>query len=525
MFISGIIHKIIMSNQKLTFTKLRDHLFEAADILRKNLDASENRKPVLTLLFLKRLNDIFEENVERLMNEQGLTRKEAENKRRHPIFYLPEDTRWKKLQEISEDVGFKIIEICKKIEDANQKKLAGTMMVAEFNIKQKYPDTSLVKLIDHFSTTEEGFFRLRNSDLENEDIFGDAYEQLLEMFAAETKKKGGQFYTPRQVVRLLVELMKPKFDHRINDPTCGSGGMLIHSRQFVEKTLRSEGKKTQEIEELLKNLTLHGQDSNIDTVNMCKMNMVIHGVPSFSIEWGDVLESPKFVKDGNLIQYDRVLANFPFSEDWEASGKENDKYQRFRYGISPAKDKADFAFIQHMLASLNDHGQAAIVSALGVLFRSGVENRIREGMIREDVIEGIISLPPALFYGTGIPACILVLNKNKPPARKNKVIFIYAANEFEKGDKRNMLKEEGIEKIVSTFVNFKDIERYSRVADFSEIEEKEFNLYVPRYVDISTPEEEIDVQKSLNEIKGLEKEQKIIESELKKELKNLGFNI
>ena len=265
----------MLSNQKLTFEQLKQHLFKAADILRKNLDASENRKPVLTLLFLKRLNDIFEENVEKLMNQKGLSKKEAEDKRRHPIFYLPEDTRWDKLQSVSEDVGSEIIKICKKIEDANPKKLGGTMMVAEFNIKEKYPDTALVKLIDHFSTTDEGFFRLRNSDLENEDVFGDAYEQLLEMFAGETKKKGGQFYTPRQVVRLLVELMKPKFDHRINDPTCGSGGMLIHSRQYVEKTLHEEGKTHEEIEDLLKNLTLHGQDSNIDTVNMCKMNMVI----------------------------------------------------------------------------------------------------------------------------------------------------------------------------------------------------------------------------------------------------------
>jgi type I restriction enzyme M protein len=519
------LYKFTLSNQKLTFEQLKQHLLEAADILRKNLDASENRKPVLTLLFLKRLNDIFEENVEKLMTEQNLSKKEAEQKRRHPIFYLPEDTRWGKLKESSENVGHKIIEICKKIEDANQKKLSGTMMVAEFNIKQKYPDTSLVKLIDHFSTTEDGFFRLRNSDLENEDVFGDAYEQLLEMFADETKKKGGQFYTPRQVVRLLVELMQPKFNHRISDPTCGSGGMLIHSRQFVEKTLRNEGKTTEEIKELIKNLTLNGQDSNIDTVNMCKMNMVIHGVPSFSIEWGDVLETPKFVKDGKLIEYDRVLANFPFSENWEAEGKENDGFQRFGYGIPPAKDKADFAFIQHMATSLNKNGQAAIVSALGILFRSGIENTIRENMIKEDVIEGIISLPPALFFGTGIPACVLILNKNKPIIRKNKIIFIYAAKEFQKGKKRNLLKEEDIQKIVSTVANFKNIEKYSRVVDISEIEEKEFNLYVPRYVDISSPEEQIDIQQSIDEIKSMETDQLRIETDLKKELERLGFEI
>ncbi len=522
-----------MTDQKITFEQLEQRLFDAADILRKHLDASENRKPVLTLLFLKRLNDIFEENVEKLMNEQGLSKTEAENKRRHPIFYLPEDTRWNKLQEVSEDVGSKIIEICKKIEDANQKKLGGTMMVSEFNIKEKYTDTALVKLIDHFSTTDEGYFRLRNSDLENEDVFGDAYEQLLEMFASETKKKGGQFYTPRQVVKLLVELMEPKYNYRINDPTCGSGGMLIHSRQYVEKILRSEGKSNQEIEELLKNLTLHGQDSNIDTVNMCKMNMVIHGVPSFSIEWGDVLESPKFVKDGKLVEYDRVLANFPFSEDWEASGKENDGYQRFRYGIAPAKDKADFAFILHMLASLNENGKAAIICSQGVLFRGGAEQRIRENMIlgnekeklQVDVIEAVIALPVALFYGTGIPACVLILNRNKPEKRKNKILFIYAANEFQEGKVRNKLREQDIEHIAKAFKAFKDIDKYCHIADLEELKENEYNLNVPRYVDISEPEEEVDIQATIDELKKLDKDREELELKVKTDLKELGFKI
>ncbi|ABX12502.1 type I restriction-modification system, M subunit [Nitrosopumilus maritimus SCM1] len=523
----------MLSDQKLTFEQLEQRLFDAADILRKHLDASENRKPVLTLLFLKRLNDIFEENVEKLMKDEGLSKKEAENKRRHPIFYLPEDTRWNKLQNVSEDVGSKIIEICKKIEDANQKKLGGTMMVSEFNIKEKYPDTALVKLIDHFSTTDEGYFRLRNSDLENEDIFGDAYEQLLEMFASETKKKGGQFYTPRKVVQLLVELMEPKYDYRINDPTCGSGGMLIHSRQYVEKSLKKEKKSSKEIEELLKNLTLHGQDSNIDTVNMCKMNMVIHGVPSFSIEWGDVLESPKFVKDGKLIEYDRVLANFPFSENWEASGKENDGYGRFKYGIAPAKDKADFAFILHMLSSLNENGKAAIVCSQGVLFRGSSEQKIRENMIagnkdenlQGDMIEAIIALPVALFYGTGIPACVLILNKNKPKERKNKILFIYAANEFQEGKVRNKLRDKDIEHIVKAFKAFKDEDKYCHVAELDEIRENEFNLNVPRYVDISEEEKIIDIQATIDELKKLDKERDELELKVKQDLKELGFKV
>ena len=516
-----------MSDSKISFDELKQHLFKAADILRKRLDASENRKPVLTLLFLKRLNDIFEENVEDLMKTQGLTKKEAEHKRRHPIFYLPEDTRWSAVQDASEDVGGTIIQICKKIEDANPKKLGGTMTYAEFNIKEKYPDTSLIKLIDHFSETEEGPFRLRDSDLENEDVFGDAYEYLLEMFASETKKKGGQFYTPRQVVRLLVELTEPKYDFRINDPTCGSGGMLIHSRSFVENTLQKEGKSKDKIDDLMKNMTLHGQDSNIDTVNMCKMNMVIHGVPSFKIEWEDVLETPKFVENGELIKYDRVLANFPFGEDWEDDGKENDPYQRFKYGIPPGSDRADFAFVQHMLSSLKDDGQAAIVCSQGILFRGGNEKEIRKNMIlgkdglQGDVIEAVIALPPALFFGTPIPGCILVLNKNKPEKRKNKIIFIYAAHEgeFQEGKVRNQLRDKDIKKIAKQFKEFKNVDRYCYVANLEDLEENEYSLNVPRYVDVFEPEEKINIKETMKKITKnydeQEKLKKIIETDLK----------
>jgi type I restriction enzyme M protein len=518
---------------KLTFEQLKQRIFAAADVLRKNLDASENRKPVLTLLFLKRLNDIFEENVEKIMKDEGLSKKEAEHKRRHPIFYLPENTRWSKLQNISENVGAAIIEICREIEDTNSKSLGGTMIHAEFNKKEKYPDTALLKLIDKFSTSEDGNFRLRNSDLENEDVFGDAYELLLEMFADETKKKGGQFYTPREVVRLLVELTKPQFNHRINDPTCGSGGMLIHSRQFVEKTLTDEGKTKNEIQESLKHLTLHGQDSNPDTVNMCKMNMVIHGVPSFDVKWGDVLESPKFVENGKLIEYDKVLANFPFSENWEAEGKENDGYQRFGYGIAPANDKADYAFILHMLSSLNQTGQAAIVCSQGVLFRGGEEGKIRKNMIlgnkdknlQGDVIEAIIALPAALFFGTSIPACIMILNKNKPAKRKNKILFIYGAKDFEDKKKRNKLRDEDIKKISSAFEKFKDIDKYCHVADIAELEENEFNLNVPRYVDISIPEEPIDIQEAYDELKESYTEQDKLKKLVEADLKGLNIKI
>jgi len=517
-------------SQKLTFEELKTHVFAAADILRKHLNASENSKPVLALLFLKRLNDVFEENAEDKIKTEKLSKKEAyENPRRHS-FFIPEDARYTVLEKLAENVGEGVIRVCKKIEEhpRNIDKLGGTMSYSEFNIKEKYPDNSLTKLISLIGSKP-----LHNYDLANEDVFGDAYEQILEMFADETKKKGGQFYTPREVVRLLVGITEPQYNFRINDPTCGSGGMLIHSRKFAEDTLKKQKKSDGEIKEILKNMTLHGQDSNIDTVNMCKMNMVIHGVPDFKIEWGDVLQNPKFTKGGKLIEYDRVLANFPFSEDWENSAGEKDPFERFRYGIAPAKDKADYAFILHMLASLNENGQAAIVCSQGVLFRGGEEAKIRKNMIlgnekekiQGDVIEAVIALPVALFFGTGIPGCILVLNRNKPKERKKKILFVYAAKEFQEGKVRNKLRAQDIDHIVKVFKKFKDEDKYCHVAELDEIEENEFNLNVPRYVDISEEEKEIDIQATIDELKKLESDREKIEVKVKADLKELGFSV
>lgn len=491
--------------EKVTLEFLKAHLWKAADILRGSLDASEYRQPVMTLLFLKRLNDRFEENVEKLI-KQGKSEKEANQDFRHD-FFIPPEARWEKLSKIRSKVGEKIDDVCIKIERANSK-LEGVLTNTKYADPRKYPDDNLANLVSHFNEP-----RLRNSDLEKEDIFGDAYEYLLEQFADATKKKGGEFFTPREVVKLLVNLVEPKEGMKICDPTCGSGGMLIISRRHVEKNKGNP-----------RDLILDGQESNYGNLAMCKMNMVLHDITDFNIEYGDVLSNPKLVDGGKLKTYDRVLANFPFSMDWDNKGAEKDSYNRFRFGVPPAKDKADFAFIQHMFSQLNDKGQAAIICSQGVLFRGGEEVKIREGMINEDVIEGIIALPPKLFFGTGIPGCVLLLNKKKPEKRKNKIIFIYAAKEFLE-DKRNRLRDEDINKIVKHFKDFKDDERYCHIADFDELKENEFNLNVPRYVDISEPEEEIDIQETIDELKKLEKEREKIEVKVTTDLKELGFKI
>jgi type I restriction enzyme M protein len=494
-------------NQKITFNILKSHLWSAADILRGSLDPGDYRQPIMSLLFLKRLNDRFEENSENLIKEGKTEREAYENKDRHS-FFLPKGARWAVLASTAENIGETIDKVCRIVEDENPA-LEGVLTNTRYNDKRKYPDDKLRRLVSHFNSP-----RLRNEDLESTDIFGDAFEYLLEQFADETKKSGGNFFTPKEVVRLLVNLVEPKEGMSICDPTCGSGGMLIESVKYI---LKHGGNP--------RNLVLEGQDINYGTVGMCKMNMVLHGIEDFRIEYGDSITNPKLLEGGKLLTYHRVLANFPFSMDWDSKNAARDPYNRFRFGIPPSQDKADFAFIQHMLASLNDKGQAAIICSQGVLFRGNEEENIRKNMITEDIIEGIIGLPEKLFYGTGIPGCILLLNKDKPIKRKNKIIFIYAARDYEEGKVRNKLREEDIEKIVSAFKKYENVDRYCHIADADELKENDFNLNVSRYVDISENEEEIDIQSTINALKKLDREKQEIEIQVNSDLKELGFNI
>jgi type I restriction enzyme M protein len=312
----------------------------------------------MTLLFVKRLNDTYEENSERLIKE-GKSQKEAyENKNRH-YFFIPKQARWSVLSETSENIGEKIDLLCRVIERENPD-LDGVLTNTTYNDKRKYPDDRLRKLLSHFNSP-----RLRNSDLESTDIFGDAFEYLLEQFADETKKSGGNFFTPKEIVRLLVNLVEPKEGMSICDPTCGSGGMLIESMKYV---VQHGGNS--------RNLVLEGQEANYGTLGMCKMNMVLHGLVDFKIEYGDTLGKPKLIEGGKLKTYDKVLANFPFSMDWDNKIAARDPYNRFKFGIPPEKDKADFAFIQHMFSSLNRKGEAAIICSQGILFRGNEEEEI-----------------------------------------------------------------------------------------------------------------------------------------------------
>jgi type I restriction enzyme M protein len=298
---------------KLPFNILKTHLSAAADILRGSLDPNVFRQPIMTLLFLKRLNDQFEEGAEEL-EAKGRSKADAwEDPDRH-VFFVPKEARWSVITNAFENIGEKIDRVCGMIERTNPA-LEGVLTNTVYNDKKQFPDDVLLQLVSHFNQK-----RLRNSDLENEDIFGQAYEYLLEQFADSAGKKAGEFFYPREVVRLLVELIDPREGMKICDPTCGSGGMLIWSAKYV-----SEHGGNQD------NLALHGQERNYGNYGMCKMNMILHGISDFRIEHEDVLKNPLLIENGRLLTYDRVIANFPFSMGWDSSRGAKDPYNRFRF--------------------------------------------------------------------------------------------------------------------------------------------------------------------------------------------------
>ena len=393
----------------LSVAQLEQKLWAAADILRGSIDSSDYKSYIFGLLFLKRLSDRFEEEAEKLIAD-GMSGEVAWTDPDEHQFFVPDRARWGAIEAAAANIGETLNKACAALEEQNSA-LEGVLAGIDYNDERKLGDarnrdTVLARLVQHFSEVS-----LRNDRMAEPDLLGRAYEYLIEQFADDAGKKGGEFYTPRMVVKLIVELLAPAAGMRVCDPTAVSGGMLIECAHHLE---RQGGNP--------RDLTLHGQEKNLGTWAICKMNMLLHGLPDARIEKGDTIRDPKLVDEGELLRYDRVIANPPFSlDEWGREVAESDGHGRFRFGLPP-KTKGDLAFVQHMVAVLNAAGRLGVVMPHGVLFRGGAEGKIRQGMLREDLFEAVIGLAPNLFYGTGIPASVLVLNR-KPAARRGKVLF------------------------------------------------------------------------------------------------------
>lgn len=505
---------------KVSQKDINNTVWNACDTFRGTIDPSQYKDYILTMLFLKYVTDVYiekkEEYAKKYENNEERVKRALERER----FIVPEESSFYFLYEnrSSPKIGEMINHALAELEEANREKLGGhdgsnIFRNIDFNSSNlgdaKGKVTRLRTLLNDFYP-----LILSSSHLESNDVIGGAYEFLIANFASDSGKKAGEFFTPAEVSTLLAKLTKSKSGSRIYDPTCGSGSLLIKAGREVGDN----------------NFSLFGQEANGSTWALAVMNMYLHGYDSAIIRWGDTLRNPKHKEGDALMLFDTVVANPPFSLDkWGADDLASDQYNRFWRGLPP-KSKGDWAFISHMLESLNNTGKAGVVVPHGVLFRGAAEGKIRTQTLQEDIIEAVIGLPSNLFFGTSIPAAIVIFNKQK--VNKEKVLFIDASKGFVPGKNQNVLGEKHIQHITAIFTQFHDEtietgiveERFAYVASLAEIQENDFNLNIPRYVDTFEAEEEIDLQAVMQEIKSLETKRADLDKEIAVYFKELGLN-
>jgi type I restriction enzyme M protein len=499
---------------KPTQDQINKSLWAACDTFRGTLDSSEYKNYILVFMFLKYLSDVWKDHYEAYKEQYGDDEELILRKLKRERFVLPEDCTFDHIYEKrnADNIGEIIDKVLAKIEDQNMEKLEGVFRNISYNSEKlgqtKDRNRRLKALINDFANPILDF---RPSVLgSSEDILGNGYMFLLERFASGAGKKGGEFYTPHEVSVLLAKLVNPQPGNRICDPTCGSGSLLT---TVAEEVTNPDGSRSNDF-------SLYGQESNGDTWALGKLNMFLHGMDSARLEWGDTINNPKLVENEGLMKFDVVVANPPFSLDkWGHENAEADSYKRFLRGVPP-KSKGDYAFILHMIDTLLPNGRAGIIVPHGVLFRGSAEGKIRKALIEENLLEAVIGLPSNLFFGTGIPAAILIFNKDKST---EDVLFIDASKEYEEGKKQNKLRDQDLAKIVSTYQNWETTEKYSYVAKLEEIEENDFNLNIPRYVDTFEEEEPVDISEVQQNIEKLEAELADVRKEMDGYLKELGL--
>jgi len=483
--------------------------WKACDTFRGSLDPADYKNYILVMLFVKYISDVVKDHRAAYHHEYQGNEARISRRLALELFQLPAGADFDSLYDLRNeaDIGQRINIALEQIEEANKGKLEGVFREVDFNSEGKLGQTKdrnarIKGLLEVFADPR---LDLRPSIVGDEDVIGNVYEYLLERFASDAGKKAGEFYTPGQVSALLARLLKPQKGDTICDPTCGSGSLLIKVGR------QADGR----------DFALFGQESNGTTHALCRMNMFLHGMDSFRIEWGDTLRNPRLVEGDRLMQFDVVVANPPFSLDqWGIEEAGADAFNRYHRGLPP-KGKGDYAFITHMIETARTGtGRVGVVVPHGVLFRGAAEGRIRKQLIQENLLEAVIGLPANLFFGTGIPAAILLFNKGRT---HGDVLFIDASRDYEDAKNQNRLTDAHLDKIVSTYDAFQTVEKYAYRATAQEIADNDFNLNIPRYVDTFEEETEIDLGAVKQEIAQLEGELVAVRKKMDDYLKELGL--
>ncbi|WP_430934019.1 N-6 DNA methylase [Saccharicrinis sp. 156] len=486
-----------MTKNKITLSQLEQYLSKAAWILKGPVDASDFKVYIFPLLFFKRLSDVYDEEYQQAMEESEGDVEYASLPEFHR-FEIPEGCHWKDVRETTTNVGLAIEKALRGIEQANQELLYGIFGDAQWSNKNKLSDRLLIDLIEHFSQ-----YILANS-MVDPDLLGNAYEYLIKHFADLTNKKAGEFYTPRSVVRLLGLILDPHEGESIYDPACGTGGMLLECIQHLKEN--NEDDRT---------LRLYGQERNLTSSSIARMNMFLHGIEDFQIFRGDTLRSPAFFAADGLKTFDCVIANPPFSlKDWGADMWVNDPYGRNIAGVPP-KGNGDMAWVQHMIKSMNSTGRMTVVLPHGALFRKAAEGKIRKALLEQDLLEAVIGLGPNIFYGTQLAACVMVFKLNKAVDKKGKVLFIDAANQVRVGRAQNFLEPNHVQQIFDWYSDYNDVENHVKIATLDDIKENDYNLNIPLYVEKIIEDNLPSVEEAMIDLKGAWEESLLAEEKFK----------